>query len=46
MEGSIVNEAINILESCGYQEELVAIIRSRQSGVDRQRIAEQIIHLN
>jgi len=46
MEGSIVNEAINILESCGYQEELIAIIRSRQSGVDRQRISEQIVHLN
>jgi hypothetical protein len=25
---------------------LIAIIRSRQSGVDRQRISEQIVHLN
>lgn len=46
MEGAIVTEAINILESCGYQDELIQMIRGRQSAMDRQRIAEQIVRLN
>lgn len=46
MEGAIVTEAINILESCGQQEELIQMIRGRQSAMDRQRIAEQIVRLN
>ena len=46
MEGSIVNEAIAILDKCGFQEELIAAIKGRQNGMDRQRISEQIVKLN
>lgn len=46
MEGAIVTEAINLLEACGQQEELIQMIRGRQSAMDRQRIAEQIVRLN
>ena len=46
MESAIVNEAIAILEKCGHQEDLIAMIKGRQSSMDRQRIAEQIVRLN
>ena len=43
---NIVEQAIKVLEDCGQQQQLIDLIRGRESQEDQQRIAEQIVQLN
>ena len=43
---NIVEQAIQILEQCGYQDELIDKIRSRDNSEDQGRISEQIVRIN
>ena len=47
MEGNNpVDQAIQILEDCGQQEELVSFLRDTAKGEDQRSMAEQIVKLN
>ena len=46
MQANIVEQAIQILEDCGQQQELIDLIKGRESKDDQERISEQIVKLN
>ena len=46
MQSNIVDQAIAVLQDCGYQEELIGLIQNRPSQEDKEKMAKQIIKLN